>query len=305
LEGRNNSRYDLKNFSSHHLSLSSTLLSQTLWRTLLLLLAELLFINTSITSFHLRSPETWSIKFGIIWPHGNMRYHLLLYSILTLTSSSSAQPSVIPGAYILETTPTINVASSSFSASYSHVQAFHTAATDLQYTVRYEFNNPEVFLGLSIQVTNTTRSDEEIRKYLSTLPGVINVTPVGVVQSPTPPDEEESPAVSDVEVLISASPSKSNPKLRGPFKGGDLSSSLRMGAVDKLHKIGIRGKYITIGIIDDGIDYHHPAFGGKFGPGNKIAGGHAFVNDEGHTADKKDPLTKCPKGLGHGTHVAG
>lgn len=31
--------------------------------------------------------------------------------------------------------------------------------------------------------------------------------------------------------------------------------------------------------IDTGIDYTHPALGGKFGPGNKIIGGYDFVGD--------------------------
>jgi subtilisin family serine protease len=231
-----------------------------------------------------------------------MRYRLLLYSIIALTSSSAAQFSVLPRAYILETTPTIKTASTSLTASNAHIQAFYTAATDIDYTVRYEFNNPDIFLGLSIQVTNTTRSDKEIRKYLTTLPGVIKVTPVGVVDNPTPPDEEELPT----ETLISSSPSKAKkkPKLRGPFTGGDLSSSLRMGGVDKLHELGIKGKGIKIGIIDAGIDYKHPALGGKFGKGHKVAGGHAFVDDAGHAINKKDPLAQC-LGSAHGTHVAG
>jgi len=31
--------------------------------------------------------------------------------------------------------------------------------------------------------------------------------------------------------------------------------------------------------IDTGIDYTHPALGGKFGPGNKVVGGYDFVGD--------------------------
>ena len=31
--------------------------------------------------------------------------------------------------------------------------------------------------------------------------------------------------------------------------------------------------------LDTGIDYTHPALGGKFGPGNKVAGGYDLVGD--------------------------
>ena len=58
---------------------------------------------------------------------------------------------------------------------------------------------------------------------------------------------------------------------------------------------GTQGENARIGIIDSGIDYMHPALGGGFGPGFKVAGGYDFVN---HDADPMDDL-------GHGTHVAG
>ncbi|OAQ28034.1 subtilisin-like protein, partial [Linnemannia elongata AG-77] len=61
------------------------------------------------------------------------------------------------------------------------------------------------------------------------------------------------------------------------------------------------GKGIKIGIIDSGVDYHHPALGGCFGPGCKVAYGTDFVGDDGRSPDN-DPMTDCD---GHGTHVAG
>ncbi|KAG8763401.1 hypothetical protein FRC12_008567 [Ceratobasidium sp. 428] len=83
----------------------------------------------------------------------------------------------------------------------------------------------------------------------------------------------------------------------------------KMTGVNGLHAKGIFGKGITIGIIDTGIDYTHPALGGKFGPGNKVAGGYDFVGDAytgtgagNVTQPDDDPLDECN---GHGTHVAG
>jgi len=58
---------------------------------------------------------------------------------------------------------------------------------------------------------------------------------------------------------------------------------------------GTQGEGIRVGIIDSGIDYRHPALGGGFGPGFKVAGGYDFVNNDGDPMDDN----------GHGTHVAG
>ena len=56
----------------------------------------------------------------------------------------------------------------------------------------------------------------------------------------------------------------------------------------------LTGKGVTIGIIDTGVDYTHPDFGGCFGQGCKVSGGYDFVNND------NDPMDDH----GHGTHVA-
>jgi subtilisin family serine protease len=43
---------------------------------------------------------------------------------------------------------------------------------------------------------------------------------------------------------------------------------------------------------------------GRFGPGYKIAGGHAYYNDAGEDVESDDPFAIC-SGVLHGTHVAG
>jgi subtilisin family serine protease len=58
---------------------------------------------------------------------------------------------------------------------------------------------------------------------------------------------------------------------------------------------GTRGKNVRVGVIDTGVDYRHPALGGGFGAGFKVAGGWDFANDDADPADDN----------GHGTHVAG
>ncbi|KAF9434007.1 hypothetical protein BGZ76_008685 [Entomortierella beljakovae] len=72
--------------------------------------------------------------------------------------------------------------------------------------------------------------------------------------------------------------------------------------VKEVHEsIKLFGNGIKIGIIDSGVDYMHPALGGCFGPGCKVAYGVDFVGDDGNSPDD-DPRTECD---GHGTHVAG
>lgn len=51
--------------------------------------------------------------------------------------------------------------------------------------------------------------------------------------------------------------------------------------VDKLHEQGIYGKGVKVAIVDTGIDYNHPALGGGFGSGFKVAGGYDYVGDGG------------------------
>lgn len=55
----------------------------------------------------------------------------------------------------------------------------------------------------------------------------------------------------------------------------DTFSTHVMGGVDKLRAEGLTGKGIFVAIVDTGIDYLHPALGGGFGEGYKVA----YVSD--------------------------
>ncbi|KAH7310733.1 subtilase [Stachybotrys elegans] len=76
--------------------------------------------------------------------------------------------------------------------------------------------------------------------------------------------------------------------------------------VAAMHAAGIFGKGVKIGVVDTGIDYTHPALGGGFGEGFKVAGGYDFVGD-GNWPDSgdKEPDEDPRDGASHGTHVAG
>ena len=47
--------------------------------------------------------------------------------------------------------------------------------------------------------------------------------------------------------------------------------------INKLHAQGLTGKGVKVGILDFGVDYRHPALGGCFGAGCKIAFGELLL----------------------------
>lgn len=74
-------------------------------------------------------------------------------------------------------------------------------------------------------------------------------------------------------------------------------------------KLGLYGKGIKVAVIDSGIYYLHPALGGCFGIGCKVAFGYDLVGDNfglrnSTTAPDNDPIDNCST-ESHGTHVAG
>ncbi|KAI7850465.1 hypothetical protein BDC45DRAFT_401103, partial [Circinella umbellata] len=53
-----------------------------------------------------------------------------------------------------------------------------------------------------------------------------------------------------------------------------------MTTVDRVRvENGLTGKGIKVGILDTGIDYTHPALGGCFGNGCRVAYGYDLVGD--------------------------
>ena len=74
-------------------------------------------------------------------------------------------------------------------------------------------------------------------------------------------------------------------------------------------KLGLYGDTIKVAVIDSGVYYLHPALGGCFGTGCKVAFGYDFVGDtygaqNSNPVPDSDPIDNCSADS-HGTHVAG
>ncbi|KAJ3026737.1 UNVERIFIED_CONTAM: hypothetical protein HDU68_005163 [Siphonaria sp. JEL0065] len=101
-------------------------------------------------------------------------------------------------------------------------------------------------------------------------------------------------------VRVAASETQKNPELIHSLSGVN----------DARKKLKLTGKGVTVAVIDSGVHYLHPALGGGFGPGYKVAKGWDFVGEQyGQNGDftpkpSPDPLDNCTTGS-HGTHVAG
>ncbi|EJU04161.1 subtilisin-like protease [Dacryopinax primogenitus] len=212
--------------------------------------------------------------------------------VLSLALSAAALRA-IPNAYFVELEPSSELTprATSHSSLYSDLDA-----AGVKYTVRTEYNIPDLFVGAAIDL-----ADASHYAGLISVGSVKRVKPVHLIPRPEP-----------VSVMIPDAPS---PELiaRDGFDGRwyppylpDTESTHVMTGVNKLHAEGLTGRGIKIGIIDTGTDYTNPWLGGCFGPGCKVALGWDLVGDAYNGTNTPmpdpDPLDQC---AGHGSHVAG
>ncbi len=136
----------------------------------------------------------------------------------------------------------------------------------------------------------TVEADADTAQALAELPEVKAIFPV--IPVAVPESQKSDPAMFTA----------------GKMTGVDIARS----------ELGLTGKGIKVGVIDSGIDYDHPDFGGSGTNGTttfptaRVAYGYDFVGDA-YNADPNDanfnPVPK-PDAMpddcqGHGTHVAG
>ncbi|KAG0265219.1 hypothetical protein BG011_005262 [Mortierella polycephala] len=148
-------------------------------------------------------------------------------------------------------------------------------------TLRHEFWDSLNAVSVSV------RDESILKEILSHIEGIKLVEPVVM---------HDRPDVNKESIQISGKGVPKPSTVQVTILPHDLTG------VRQVHEsLKFFGKGIKIGIIDSGVDYNHPALGGCFGPGCKVAYGTDFVGDDGHSPDN-DPMTDCD---GHGTHVAG
>ena len=157
------------------------------------------------------------------------------------------------------------------------------AAAGVRYTERRAFD--VLFNGFSVAVNAADRMK------LAQLPGVKAVYPVEIIQAP-------------------------EPKPAGEGIAPDLAAAITMTGANIAQSQGITGAGVKVGIIDTGLDYDHPDFGGSGTNGTtpfptaRVIAGYDFVGDNYNSSGTPAQQVPVPDPNpddcgGHGTHVAG
>lgn len=153
------------------------------------------------------------------------------------------------------------------------------------------------------RTTSRLRIEDEHRQFKEELQQLVNRVPAGKSITETKIHLEYSTVFNGFAITTTRGLAEEIKKLAtvnrviddNIVEAVDDPSNAIIGADRVWTDYGITGQGVTIGIIDTGIDYTHPAMGGGFGPGFKVIGGYDFVNNDADPIDDHN----------HGTHVAG
>jgi subtilisin family serine protease len=166
----------------------------------------------------------------------------------------------------------------SVAALKSEKQAFRNAAraAGLNYKERFAFDT--LWNGFSLEI------DARDLARVAQLPGVKAIYAVETISLPEPPPDNEL----------------------------NLGTATDTTGASFAHDVlGVTGAGVRVGVIDTGLDYHHPDLGGCFGPGCRVFTGFDFVGDAFNSSGTTPAeLTPVPDPdpddcNGHGSHVSG
>lgn len=199
----------------------------------------------------------------------------------------------VPSAFIVELDS--NESPDTF---YAQLARDHGVETEY----RMHLASSTLFHGASFQVCNASSHDHaELFASMKTKAQMKAIWPVRTVTL-----NMGKPAPHDVPLPASSSGARGIHRRNAANETNDTFSPHLMTQIDKLPAQGITGKGCRIAIVDSGIDYHHPALDGCFGPGCLVETGWDLVGDDynppGMPTPDPDPYDNC---VGHGTHVAG
>lgn len=134
---------------------------------------------------------------------------------------------------------------------------------------------------------------------VAALPGVLAVTASVTYEIPTAPTPVSSRQVSEAAKGAIAAAGREETSAAPP-QGREVITATNLTKVPAVKRRGFDGRGVTIGVIDSGIDYRHPALGGGEFPNSKVVGGYDFADEDPGPYD--DNILGAS---GHGTHVAG
>jgi subtilisin family serine protease len=163
--------------------------------------------------------------------------------------------------------------------------SFLSTASSQGVSLDVKFEYETLWNGLSV-VTDDSNIDAILG-----MPGVQGVWPVEVVDAPTTLPNNQPDMLSAVTMT-----------------GADVAYS----------ELGLDGTGVHVAIMDTGVDYNHPDFGGSGTPGGdtfptaRVTTGYDFVGDDYNADPESDAYQPVPHPdndpddcQGHGTHVAG
>src|SRR3954465_3796093 len=172
----------------------------------------------------------------------------------------------------------------------------NAVADGVTYTERYAYDS--LWNGISVSVAPSQVAA------LGSIPGVKAVYPAHTVSLP-------------------------NFQSEGGGASPEMKNAVGLTGADIAHdELGLDGSGVTIAVMDSGLDYTLPEFGGCFGPSCKVRGGYDLVGDSYNVtrgpafqpvaqpdgdplpcdpsdSDRAEVLGAGASDAGHGTHVAG